>query len=362
MPPAATLEQWRDGLLELGRTLEQPAVLIPSSDRQVHCMALYKESLLQYYRFSLPSASLLELLGDKLKFCAFAKEAGYDIPRTFVRPAPEEVADIAAQLHYPCLIKPHERDAEWDRLFANRKVVLAETPQELISAYRVAAAARDDLLIQEMVPGPDTELIFSNAYLDSRSRVVALWTGRKLRQLPIHFGTSTLAESIWDPTAAAITQSLLTKLRFTGYANIEFKRDARDGKYKIMEITPARTWYPHLLGTAAGVNIPYIWYCDLLGLPKPRKSRFRQGVVWVDEYRDLFAVLDYRKEGTLSLRRWIGSYRGTRAFALASWRDPLPILFVALRLAIGVYHEAKKLVLSLARSHGRPRLAPSAET
>ncbi len=48
---------------------------------------------------------------------------------------------------------------------------------------------------------------------------------------------------------------------------VEFKRDRRDGQFKITEVTGGRTWFPHGLVTRSGINLPLIWYRDVLGLP-----------------------------------------------------------------------------------------------
>ena len=47
---------------------------------------------------------------------------------------------------------------------------------------------------------------------------------------------------------------------------MEFKRDPRDGGYKLMEIN-ARHWLWHSLAAACGVNLSYVAYRDAIGDP-----------------------------------------------------------------------------------------------
>ena len=49
-------------------------------------------------------------------------------------------------------------------------------------------------------------------------------------------------------------------------SQVEFKRDPRDGRFKLMEMNP-RLWLWHGLAAALGVDFARIAYFDLLGRP-----------------------------------------------------------------------------------------------
>ena len=57
---------------------------------------------------------------------------------------------------------------------------------------------------------------------------------------------------------------LLGAFDYFGLSQVEFKRDPRDGKFKLMEINP-RLWQWHGLAAACGVDLPRIAYADLVG-------------------------------------------------------------------------------------------------
>ena len=59
----------------------------------------------------------------------------------------------------------------------------------------------------------------------------------------------------------------LRGLGFHGISQVEFKRDPRDGRFKLMEINP-RLWQWHGLAAACGVDLPLIAYRDLTGEPR----------------------------------------------------------------------------------------------
>ena len=57
---------------------------------------------------------------------------------------------------------------------------------------------------------------------------------------------------------------LLRAFDFHGVSQVEFKRDPRDGRYKLMEVNP-RLWLWHGLAASLGVDFARIAYLDLLG-------------------------------------------------------------------------------------------------
>jgi biotin carboxylase len=71
----------------------------------------------------------------------------------------------------------------------------------------------------------------------------------------------------------------LAALGFHGISQVEFKRDPRDGRYKLMEINP-RLFQWHGLAAACGVDLPRLAYCDLLGLPVPAAAMNGRGRRW----------------------------------------------------------------------------------
>jgi D-aspartate ligase len=328
-----------DGLIEClistGKLLNQKGVLFPSSDTQISPMSRMRDTLASYFEFALPSDAILDTILDKAKFYAFAQQNNIPHPRTHLVKSAADAVKVSLDMAYPCLVKPALRDPKWAALFPGSKAIAVATPKDLIKLFQNFGDEEIYVLVQEMIEGPDSNLYFSHAYLDRDLKPLALWTGHKVRQFPIHFGTSTLTECIWVDDVASHTLKILKGLHCQGYSSVEFKKDIRDGAYKVMEVTAGRTWYPHYLGVAAGVNIPYIWYNDLLGIPQEPPARAQNGVRWVDEIRDFYSALAYWKNGELSLAEWIRSYWGVKGYAMFSWRDPLPGVCTLLRFPFG---------------------------
>ena len=346
LPRDSGWQEFVEALLELAERHATALPVFPSGDDDLLMLSQYHNRLAEACHLALPTSDSLATLLDKSRFAAFCESLDLTVPRTISHGDEVGMDDVIARVRFPCLVKPEQRGDAWDRMFSPAKAFRAETPEELREHWQVASQCGSPLLVQEVVPGGDDELYFSHAYFDREGRTLASWTGRKLRQYPLGFGTSTLTETVQVAGLVDRTEQLARALSIHGYLSIEFKRDPRSGRFFIIEATPGRTWYPHYLGTVAGVNIPEVWYYDLLGQPiddRPR-DQFREGVRWVDEFRDIVAANAHRAAGRLSMREWLGSYCNVRGPAHISLRDPLPGIFVGLRFFISAYRAVARRI------------------
>ena len=121
-------------------------------------------------------------------------------------------------------------------------------------------------MVQELIPGGDDELYTVGSYIAADGTVLGLFSGRKLRQSPPGIGTCRVGEAVWVQEAVDAALRLLRAFDFHGVSQVEFKRDPRDGRFKLMEVNP-RFWLWHGLAAALGVDFARIAYHDLLGRP-----------------------------------------------------------------------------------------------
>ncbi|MFQ5632771.1 MAG: hypothetical protein ACE5I1_28720, partial [bacterium] len=114
---------------------------------------------------------------------------------------------------------------------------------------------------------------------------------------------------------------------YYGPGYLEMKRDAKDGKYYIIEPNIGRPTGRSALAEASGVELLYTQYCDLTGQPLPenRQQKYK-AIKWIYLRRDLQSSLKYWKQGDLTLFQWLKSIRGKKVDALFSWKDPKPFL------------------------------------
>lgn len=87
---------------------------------------------------------------------------------------------------------------------------------------------------------------------------------------------------------------LLEELEWHGPAMVEFKRDPRDGRFRLVEVDP-RFWGSLALPVAAGVDFPYRYYRLARGDVDPTPPDYETDVgchVLVGEVSYLYSVLE----------------------------------------------------------------------
>ena len=87
---------------------------------------------------------------------------------------------------------------------------------------------------------------------------IALFSHKRLREKPPSGGVSVVFESCpLDKEMVESARRLLTAVDWQGVAMVEFKRDKRDGKAKLMEIN-GRFWGSLQLAVSAGIDFPVL--------------------------------------------------------------------------------------------------------
>jgi predicted ATP-grasp superfamily ATP-dependent carboligase len=342
-PPRATDDELLRLLTGLGDRLGGRPLLMPMDDDFVLLASRRRDDLARSYRLVLPDAAIVEALVSKRGLWSLCQGNGVALPATYHPTCVAELERLAGDLPYPCIIKP-SFSRDWLRsrppmLGAAQKVIEVASPAQLLEMGAALGDRYGEIVVQEVIPGPDANLYYVAAYLDQRSRPLAAFVGRKLRTCPPHFGNGTYVESVHAPGAAELAVGLLSKLGYRGCAGVEFKLDPRDGQFKLIEIN-ARFGLWDGFAAACGVDLAYIAYADATGLPLPPERRYRAGVCWVQPDRDLWTMLDYRRAGELSFASGIRSLLRCRVFAPAAWDDPLPWVALNLAFARGVAQAA----------------------
>jgi D-aspartate ligase len=339
--PGTAETEYIQFLVEWSQTLGCKPVLYPVSDEMALLCSRERQSLQRYYEYVMPDHATMVKLSTKGGLATAAQECDIPAPQTIIPQDMQEVEAVAQSLTYPVILKPVE-SAYWhtpeiatllreSALSGRAKVILCHNASELVQTYRDIAAHDDRLIIQEVIPGPDENLAYISFYLDRQSRPLALFAGRKLRVLPIGFGSASYVRSFRDPNLEEIALKLLTGVEYQGLGGLEFKKDPRDSRYKLVEFNTRFGMWDGL-GTRCGVDTPYIAYCDTLGIAVEPQLAYCRDVIWVDWQRDVRAFWMYHKHRQLTLGEWLRSLRGEKMCAILSKDDWRPAVALAIHL------------------------------
>lgn len=298
-------------------------VLYPTREENVAGLAANRDDLQRDFRVPTPELAATRQAWDKREVYGLAERLGLPVPRTWF---PRSEQDLAAiEMDGPVVLKPAIKEHFFYATHA--KAWRADTPSELLAAFRRATGIvpADEIIVQDMIPG-DGQQQYAYCAFFRDGRPVASMTVRRRRQHPSDFGrASTYVETISLPELAGPSCRFLSAIGYYGLVELEYKRDPRDGGYKLLDVN-ARTWGYHTLGDAAGVDFPYLLFRDQLGVPV-EPAQARPGVRWIRLATDVPNALRDIRAGALRPGAYLRSLRGVHTEAVFSLRDPVPGLY-----------------------------------
>lgn len=297
-------------------------VLIPTSDATLATASRHKKLLEQYYIVACPEWEISEQFIDKQRTYALADAIGVPAPRTVVPHSIEDVERYSQTVQYPCLVKPSQSHQYYDRF--RTKMVRVDNFDQMLAAYQQAAEVGLEVLLQELIPGDDSQGANYNSYFWNGEPLVE-FTAKKLRNGPPEIGSPRVAVSNSVPEVIEPGRRILEAMGFYGYACTEFKQDPRDGVYKLMEVN-GRHNLSTLLAVRCGINFPWLHYRHLVQGELPSAYEQRVGVFWIDVTRDLGYSLKAFSKERFTLRQYLRPYFSPHTFAIFDLKDPKPFI------------------------------------
>lgn len=293
------------GLLSFGRQCETKPVVFISADAYIDFIARHRAQLEEFYILpdSMSEAVNCNIL-DKGKLYEFCGRTGIAAPRTWFPAGRAEAQDVAPQVHYPAILKPTKGYLIRRRL-KGKKLVEVRDAKELVSWWQTFERWGSAAVIQELIEGPEANIVVAGLYMDRNLTCRSLFTANKNRQHPPMYGSGSYMEAAWRPEIAELSIGIAQKLRYHGICGTEFKWDTRDQQWKLIEVNCRPTlWFA--LTRACGVDVVWDAYCDLIGRPNPvHIGCQKEGIRWQFLVRDVASALFFLRRGELSLAEFI---------------------------------------------------------
>jgi predicted ATP-grasp superfamily ATP-dependent carboligase len=213
----------------------RPKVLIPMEEETLLCILRCQDRIRNLVKLPFAPLEKFLLLRDKLWVTNLAGKIGIPVPHVFSYHEP---------LRFPVVLKP--------RIGAGSRGLKYCNSYQDLPGYR-----SQDYFVQERIP-KEGEAICVSLLMDG-VEPLAIFTHKRLREYPVGGGPSTLRISIREPQAEQMAIRLMRHVGWYGVASVEFKRDPRDGRLKLLEVNP-RFWGSLNLAIKSGVNFPYLLY------------------------------------------------------------------------------------------------------
>jgi predicted ATP-grasp superfamily ATP-dependent carboligase len=192
-------------------------------------------------------------VSNKYELFQMAEKLGVAIPETiYVTGADDFIEKRSLLSTFPVIVKPAYSKIEDGNRIISTRVMYADSQGELNRLYKTKPELQYPSMIQELIVGEGTGLFT----LFDHDRHLALFSHRRLLEKPPSGGVSVLSESVrLDEEMVEAAGKLLSAVGWMGIAMVEFKRDKRDGKAKLMEIN-GRFWGSLQLAVSSGVDFP----------------------------------------------------------------------------------------------------------
>ncbi|MDQ3553972.1 MAG: ATP-grasp domain-containing protein, partial [Chloroflexota bacterium] len=231
---------------------------------------------------AIPETEILDVALDKQETLSLAASLGVPIARSMLLDRTSDIDAALRQLGSPIVLKSR-RSLPWrpraaelpPRRSRNRRSVRYAKDALEAKAHVARMDLRDGILAQEFIQGPGVGV----EIVAVEGVPILVFQHRRLREFPPYGGMSTLRESVpVDPELARYAISLLSALRWTGLAMIEFKSSPEGPR--LLEIN-GRAWGSLPLAVHSGADFPTVLAESLLGPPAPKRAPARSARIGV---------------------------------------------------------------------------------
>lgn len=263
-------------LINVAKKYEREAgklILVGTNDLYVRLIIENRAILKDYFVFNYIEEDLMNELQYKANFYKLCTEHGIDIPATYFYDC-TSTTPFKGELLYPAIVKPSNGIEYTSNPFeGQQKVFKVQTEDELqrvISMIR-ASGYRDQLIIQDYIPGEDTAMWDSVVYVSSKgeSQLVSFAQVVLQEHTVTAIGNYTALITRYNEALMEKLRTFLEAVGYRGFANFDLKFDERDGKFKVFEVNIRQGRSSYYI-TAMGHNMARYFVDDLIeNIDKP---------------------------------------------------------------------------------------------
>ncbi len=309
-----------EDLIAIAKKHTSKIYIIPTGNEYIYTFIKHKNILEEYYiPLFLTDMNLLDNCSEKTKYEKLLANTIVNLPRHY-NVTLSSIADLS--INYPVIIKPtklnNNVNGKMVHVFKNKTCY---NNSELIEAIEILNNAEIDYVVQEIIPGDDSNL-YTCGISAINGQLLACFTGRKLRQFPPKTGEASFAESVVDEELIEYAKLISKITQFTGISQIEFKK--YNSKYYFIEMNP-RTYSWNSLATFCGVNLPNIIIEQYHSTTEVKlKTNDRYGT-WIFAYEDFLHNVILNKN--ISLFQFLKDVFSANKHAYFLLKDPKPALY-----------------------------------
>jgi D-aspartate ligase len=315
-----------DGMVAIAKRIARRSVVVTTDDESALLVAEHADELREWFHVPDVEPGLPRRLASKGSLAELCAQHGVPAP-AWARPSTRaELLERAVAIGFPVVLK---NDAAFERL-ARPAVHGTTVVRDAAALERLATgwSPMPGVVVQELLPHDRAEDWIVHVHCAGDGRLLS-FTGVKLRSLPPNAGVTAVSLPVENPPLRELAAGFCAAVGFRGIADMDWRLDLRDGRYKLLDFNPRVGAQFRMFDTQDGVDVVRALHLDLTGRPLPIGRQ-------IDDRR--FVV------GNLALPAWFG-YRDARTTveryehrrgggverAWLAADDPLPGVITAVR-------------------------------
>jgi len=364
-------------LVAVGQRIGRKSVIIPVDDEAAVLVAEYAAELADYFLLPRVAPRLPGRLASKTGLFELCGEHGIPAPASVTPASIAEVAAFAATATFPVVVKNAD---PWER---RRHPVVPGTTvlRDADDLLRLVGASEDGpsaqgpsaegpsaegfnapdrapgIIVQEYLPPEHSRDWIVHVYCAEDSDCPVLFTGLKVRSWPPQAGVTARAYSVTNPELAALAARFCAEIGFRGIADLDWRLDLRDGRYKLVDFNPRVGNQFRLFENEAAVDVVRAQHLDLTGRPVPRADQV-EGKRIIVEHVDVPAHFAYRRLPCGPVQSGSAELTSTELAWLAG-DDPLPFFVMLGHVALAALAQLRHRLRAYLPKARRRRRAPS---
>ncbi|GLC90347.1 carboxylate--amine ligase [Lysinibacillus piscis] len=216
-------------------------LLLACDEFYVKKIVQHKEALEGFFVIPYVDESLATQLLTRETMYELCEPFGFRYPALHVCTV-NDYEELIVPFDYPVVIKPLNMMKYAKCIFTGKKnVYIANNEEEKDAVFHAIykeSAYRDDLMIQEYIPGEDAHMLVVNAYVGQDHQVKLLATGNPILEehSPEGIGRYVAIMTVYHREIMDKVKAFLEAIQFQGYATFDMKYDERTAEYKLLSM------------------------------------------------------------------------------------------------------------------------------
>jgi predicted ATP-grasp superfamily ATP-dependent carboligase len=318
------------GLRRIGGQIGARAVLVATDDEAALLVAEHAAELEDCFFLPHVDPDLPRRLASKGGLATLCRD--FDVPSPgFAAPQTrEELFEQATAIGYPVILK---NDEAFLRLM-NPAVPSSTLVRDRGALERLVATwpSMPSVFVQEYLPPEQAQDWIVHTYMGRDPETVVGFTGIKLRSWPPRAGVTALAYSTPNPELLELAVGFQRAIGFRGIADLDWRLDLRDGRYKLLDFNPRVGAQFRMFETSAGVDVVRALHLDLTGRPLPAGAQV-DGRRYIVGHLAGPSALASRHDTRADAHAWARPGAGVER-AWMALDDPLPAAVAAVRVGL----------------------------